>query len=438
MKITSKFLAVFMCLSIWGSGMVLPTFAAESEHEGGEILESLYIEQQEAMAIDESEIALQGQLNELYQIVEDAMQQPNNNVSSVYMNNRSESELRTYFDTYAGSYIDDNVLVVCVTNEDAMNQIDSELIRYRLVENSYNQLDECKDGLTVKYQELYQKYKSSTDKEIELLKSIGGFGVDEELNAVIVDIAGLTTEKEELFASLFGVSEKLIFQEVDVIGQATAGYKPGQHIRVITGRDGATIYYASVSIGYRAYHTMDSETEYGFATCGHGIMDSIDGNVYEGSSWTIIGTISDWMYEGSVDASFVKLSSGNSITMTTMYSDDTGTTTGGDAIATYVYMTSVAKGATVYKVGATTFKTSAEVTNTNYDIVLEDGTTFSNMTKTESFCDHGDSGGLVYMYYNEGYKPAGLVTGMGGWWLTSYSVYTKASEVVSKMGIYPY
>lgn len=438
MKITSKFLAIFMCLSICGSGMVLPTFAAESEHEGGEILESLYIEQQEAMAIDESEVALQGQLNELYQFVEDVMQQHNDNVASVNTYNRTESEIRTYSDTYAGSYIDDNVLVVCVTNEDAMNQIDSALVRYRLVENSYNELDECKAGLTIKYRELYQKYKSSTDKEIELLKSIAGFGVDEELNAVIVDIAGLTAEKETLFSSLFGVDENLIFREVGDIGQDATGYKPGQPIRVITGREGTTVYYTSLSIGYRAYRTIDSGTEYGFATCGHGIMNSIDGNVYEGNSWTVIGTISTSMNEGSVDASFVKLSSDNSITMTTMYSDDKGTTTGGDAIATYVYMTSVAKGSTVYKVGATTYKTSAEVTNTNYDFVLDDGRTFNNMTKTESFCDQGDSGGLVYMYYNEGYKPAGLVKGMGGWWLSAYSVYVKASEVVNEMSIYPY
>lgn len=166
-------------------------------------------------------------------------------------------------------------------------------------------------------------------------------------------------------------------------------------------------------------------------------MNSIDGKVYEGNAWTSIGTISDWMYAGSVDASFVKLSSGNSITMTTKYSDDEGTQTGGDSIVPNYYMTSVAKGSTVYKVGATTFKTSAEVTNTNYDFTV-DGTTFSNMTKTKDFCDKGDSGGLVYMYYNGGYKPAGLVKGMGGWWLWSYSVYVKASEVVSAMSIYPY
>lgn len=437
MKITNKFLAVFMCLSILVSGTVLPAYAAEIEQDGGEILETLYIEQQEAMVADENEAALQGELNELYQIIENSMKENSDNNPSVYSHNRGESETGLYSDTYAGSYIDENVLIVCVTSEDAMNMIDSELIQYRLVGNSYNELDECKTGLTVKYQELYQTYKSTTGAELELLKSIAGFGVDEELNAVIVDIVELTAEKEALFVSLFGVNDNLAFQEAGAIGQDSTSYKPGEHIRVITARNGSTITYSSLSIGYRAYRTTSSGTEYGFATCGHGIMNSIDGKVYEGNAWTSIGTISDWMYEGSVDASFVKLSSGNSITMTTKYSDDEGTETGGDSIVPNYYMTSVAKGSTVYKVGATTFKTSAEVTNTNYDFTVN-GTTFSNMTKTKDFCDKGDSGGLVYMYYNGGYKPAGLVKGMGGWWVFSYSVYTKAVEVVNEMSIYPY
>ncbi len=438
MKITNKFLAVFICLLILVSGTILPAYAAESEQEGGEILESLYIAQQEALTIDEDEIALQGQLNNLYQTVEKAMQNPTDNISSAYSYNRDAADVKTYSDTYAGSYIDDNVLVVCVTDKTAMNQVDSSLIQYRLVENSYNNLDECKSGLTVKYQELYQSYKSTTGEEIELLKSIAGFGVDEELNAVIVDIADLTAEKETLFISLFGANDNLVFQEAGATGQDSTSYKPGQRIRVITARDGSTVTYSLLSIGYRAYRSTSSGTEYGFATCGHGIKNSLDGNVYS-SSGAVVGTISAWRYSGSVDASFVKLSSGNSITITTMYSDEDGSTSGGDSIVPNYYMTSVAKGSTVYKVGATTYRTSAEVTNTNYDFTPSDtGVTFTNLTKTKSFCEGGDSGGMVYMYYNGGYKPAGIIKGMGGWWLWSYSVYVKASEVVSAMSIYPY
>lgn len=438
MKNTSKFLVILMCLSLLVSGTVLPAYAAENRQDGGEILESLYNQQQAAMVVDEDEVTLQGELNDLYQFVEKTMQEISSNNPSVYSNNRDTTTFRTYTDKYAGSYIDDNVLIVCVTSEDAMNQIDAELIQYRLVSNSYNDLDSWKSGLTAKYQELYQEYKNSAGKELALLKSIAGFGVDEELNAVIVDIANLTSEKEALFISLFGENENLIFQEAGATGHDTTAYKPGQRIRVITKREGNTVTYSLLSIGYRAYRTTSSGTEYGFATCGHGIKNSLDGNVYS-STGAVVGTISAWRYSGSVDASFVKLSSGNSITMTTMYSNDEGSTSGGDSIVPNYYMTSVAKGSTVYKVGATTYRTSAEVTNTNYDFTPSDtGVTFTNLTKTKSFTDSGDSGGMVYMYYNGGYKPAGLVKGSGGWWLWSYSVYVKASEVVSAMSIYPY
>lgn len=438
MKTTRKFLAVFVCLSILVSGAVLPTYAAECGQDGGKHLEALYIEQQKATAVDEDEAALQGELNELYQAIENSMQANNINSPSVYSQNREAAVTKSYSDTYAGSYIDNQMLVVCVTSADAMNEIDSTLIKYRLVDNSYNELDNCKSGLTAKYQELYQEYKRTTGNEIALLESIAGFGVDEELNAVIVDIAGLTTEKEALFISLFDTNDNIVFQEAGAIGQDSASYKPGQRIRVITARNGSTVTYSLLSIGYRAYRTTSSGTEYGFATCGHGIKNSLDGKVYS-SGGAVVGTISAWRYSGSVDASFVKLSSGNSITMTTMYSNKDGSTSGGDSIVPNYYMTSVAKGSIVYKVGATTYRTSAKVTNTNYDFTPSDtGITFTNLTKTKSFTDSGDSGGMVYMYYNGGYKPAGLVKGSGGAWLWAYSVYVKASEVVGAMSIYPY
>lgn len=100
-------------------------------------------------------------------------------------------------------------------------------------------------------------------------------------------------------------------------------------------------------------------------------------------------------------------------------------------------MTTVPKGSTVYKVGSTTYKTSATVKSTNYSTTL-DGVSFTNLTKTSAFVDAGDSGGLVYMYFNGKYNSAGIVTAMGGWWIFSFSLYTKAVEVADQMSIYPY
>lgn len=431
MKKKNSILIMITCLSLLISGIMLPAYATNSRDDGGSILESLYAAQQEEVAAIEDKMILQGQLNELAQAIANSMQEP----TSTYVDG-TFAETK-YSDTYAGSYIDEDVLVVCVTRGDAMNQIDSPLVSYRLVENSYSELLDCKSTLTAKYQDLYQVYESSSSEEFVLLDSIAGFGVDEELNAVIVDIAGLTDEKEALFEALFETNENLIFQEVGATNQLQTSYKPGVGISVITGRNGSTIEISYLSMGYRAYRTTSSGTEYGFATCAHGIKDSIDGKVYERNATTVIGTISDWTYEGSVDASFVKLSSGNSVTMTTMYSDENGNTAGGDTIEENWYMSNVVKGSNVNKVGATTFKTQAKVTNVNYDFTVG-GTVFTNLTKTESFSDHGDSGGMVYMYNNGSYKPAGLIKGGGGAWIFSYSVYVKAQEVINEMNVWPY
>lgn len=431
MKKKNGILIMITCLSLLISSIMLPAYATHSRDDGGSILESMYTAQQEEVAAIDDEMILQGQLNELAQAIANSMQEP----TSTYVDG-AFAETR-YSDAYAGSYIDGDVLVVCVTRGEAMNQIDSPLVSYRLVENSYSELLDCKSTLTAKYQDLYHVYASSSGEEFVLLDSIAGFGVDEELNAVIVDIAGLTDEKAALFEALFEVSENLIFQEVGATNQLHSSYKPGVGICVITGRNGSTIEVAELSMGYRAYRTTSSGTEYGFATCAHGIKDSIDGKVYEGNVATVIGTISDWEFGGSVDASFVKLKTGNSIVMTTMYSNDKGSTTGGDEIEENWYMSRVVKGSTVNKVGATTYKTQAKVTAENYDTTIE-GTAFTNMTKTEGFSDHGDSGGMVYMYNNGSYKPAGLIMGGGGTWIFSHSIYVKAQEVINEMNVWPY
>lgn len=83
--------------------------------------------------------------------------------------------------------------------------------------------------------------------------------------------------------------------------------------------------------------------------------------------------------------------------------------------------------------GATSFKTSAKVLNTKY-IYTVNGVKFTNLTKTEDFCQPGDSGGLVYTYYDSQYQPCGIVKGKG----SGYTVYVKASEIGSAINAYPY
>ena len=189
-------------------------------------------------------------------------------------------------------------------------------------------------------------------------------------------------------------------------------------------------------MGYRAYrNTSESVTGFqnGFVTCGHGVIDSVDKKIYSSSSFsTVIGTVEASMYSGSVDASFVKKNSGVAIDTSVQY-DKNGGTSNTDSIATYEYMESVAKGSTVNKVGAATYKTSAKVISTNYTVTTS-GTKFTNTTKTEKFGESGDSGGIVYRYYNSKYVPAGIMKASN----ESYSFYVKASEILKYMDIYAY
>lgn len=110
-----------------------------------------------------------------------------------------------------------------------------------------------------------------------------------------------------------------------------------------------------------------------------------------------------------------------------------GSEENGDKIEKNNYMTSVAKGSRVYKVGATTYRTAATVKNTKWSGIVED-CILKNLASTGKFSDEGDSGGLVYTLYKNKYIPAGIITAGD----KNMSTYTKASEIVSAINVYPY
>lgn len=407
---------------------IAPVYAEHEKRSGASILESLYNSEKEALIADPDELALQNELIELYQIID----------TDALVKSGEKGSLPVYSEAYGGCYISNGKLVVCSTKGSAAEKDVSPLLCSQTVSHSYNELLSCNEMLLAKQQKLLNDIDMLNEDEQAVLSSIVGFGIDEELNAIVVDVIKITDNYENDFFSLFGFEdEPIVFQEVGAHTQEAATYKPGRAIYVITERNGSSVSYSRISIGYKAFYRLTSYDEYGFTSCGHGVKDSVDGNVYSNSSLTnIIGTRRRYRFSGSTDVSFIKLSSGNSVTMQTHYSNDQGSTSNGDIISGS-YMTTVPKGSTVYKVGSTTYKTSATVKSTNYSTTL-DGVSFTNLTKTSAFVDAGDSGGLVYMYFNGKYNSAGIVTAMGGWWIFSFSLYTKAVEVADQMSIYPY
>lgn len=64
--------------------------------------------------------------------------------------------------------------------------------------------------------------------------------------------------------------------------------------------------------------------------------------------------------------------------------------------------------------------------------------TLKHLTKTELFSNPGDSGGIVYTYYDNKNIPCGIIHGHSAGALTDYSYYVKASEIVNALGAEPY
>jgi len=111
-------------------------------------------------------------------------------------------ENAVYKDCYAGAYIAEGKLVVCITDEAEMKENTAD-VEYRLIKYTYNELSELSDKFVDIYTEACNTYPEGT-MEHDLLISIEGWGVDEETNAIEVDIVDGNKEKEKMFKKLFG------------------------------------------------------------------------------------------------------------------------------------------------------------------------------------------------------------------------------------------
>ena len=427
-------IACTLCISMLLGLISLPgtstVHAQESAGRGAALLEEMCEQEQAENTIDEETLETQDELNETYAEIEDNM---------ILSETKDPDGIETvYEDEYAGSYIDDDKLVVCMTEkQDADKDIceNAENVEYRVVEYSYNELSALQDELSETYSDLYDRYPAGSEEK-DLLSSISGFGVDEELNALVVEIVNLTKDKKAVFENLFGAHNEIVLRRTESIPENCSTYCPGKGIYVITKRKKTYVEYNTLSIGYRAYRKTKNGKQYGFVTAAHGCQGSIDKNIYVSDKFNnVIGKIIKQQNSGSVDACFVEIDKNHLVGTTTQYSNVLGETKNGDKIAKDCYMKSVSKGSRVYKVGVTTYRTAATIKNTKWNDTIE-GIRYKNLTLTSGFCDKGDSGGLVYTQYKGEYVPAGIIKGHDKKEKTSF--YIKATEIISALNVYPY
>jgi len=330
-----------------------------------------------------------------------------------------------YPNYYGGMYINsDGELIIQVTKDDNLNKtktdnkynsyinsVDSKNIKY--VENSYNALEKINNEIIAYF----------TNNGEKINGFIGNY-IDVYSNHVIVELKNNSIEEQNEFKEKVINSELITFVKSEE-KSLTASYNAGaKYTFSYSKTEGNTIkfYTNSCSIGYRAKRKGVS----GFVTAGHcfyGINASLS-----------IGTIQKSFYNQTMDAAFVAIGSGNSITnnlnVTNYMTQSLNTSNAG-------YITT---GTMVGKVGASSGYQSGTVQSTNYSTTSDDGIYHTNMIKASNYNIDGDSGGPVFKI-GTSTNPVGTVIGVtslgpiGGGNMTAFY---NADSIATALGITRY
>lgn len=326
----------------------------------------------------------------------------------------TETDKLIYPDYYGGAYIDDNgEFVVCAVAENAKEKqsnlksikenINSSDFVVKNVTYSYNELEDMMEFLN--------EYKQSNHNS-KITENWSGHFLSDRDNAIFVELNGMDDELISLFRKEVTDSSMITFINSGAQGVNCANLNPGRIINNPTiGISG--------SMGYRARN----DGKIGFVTAAHvGFM----GDIIKGKSSTI-GKVTARQNWGSVDASFVEITSEHNPTNILDGTDVTLSTS----------IKNPSQGSTVHKRGATTGHSSGVIRSTNASKEF-DKSLFTNLTLTSLNADSGDSGGIVYYIETSGASATRYTSGIVKGLDNNGTYYTKASLINSALGIKRY
>lgn len=334
-----------------------------------------------------------------------------------------------YPDNYGGTYINENdeLVIQLVRNEKNINSLkynsssgeisldDSVIKEY--VEHSYNDLNDINDLIT----------KYFLKNGVKNTNFVANY-VDVFSNKVIVELKNISLEEQEKFKNEVIDSDLIEFKLGERIS-TTATYKAGSRYTYDAAfeKDGKTInkMNSSCSVGARAKRNG----AVGYITAGHcfGYMD------YTVTSSKINnGTYVTRSYSSSMDAAFVKLSSGNSLSndLNDMgYQASFINTTGQNY---FISGTMVGKDGYAGKFG------SGIIGSLNYSVTDNDGYYHSGLVKANITTILGDSGGPVFtistLTLKEGAPLIGIIS-VGG---TNVLGFYEYNRIVTALGLTKY
>ncbi|MBE6938777.1 MAG: hypothetical protein E7460_09620 [Ruminococcaceae bacterium] len=338
-----------------------------------------------------------------------------------------------YPDWYAGAYIDDSgELVVLVTDysKDTLALICSATrssVNTLFAPRSLNELMYQQSLMMSKIMSfLRQKMNNSQkldNKLIFMIDSFVGVGISQEDNLIFVELSNSSQANRDAFTKHISSYPGIEFREVETVDSLEDPVKAEPRERGIHYQGGYLGILADpASIGYRARYNGVN----GLVTAGHCVTE-VGQNIG-------IGIVRFKQFSGSLDVAFIELYQGETVSHMTA-----------DGIPMSGYIYDPPENASVYFRGAATgYMLNGTVASTMYSGIAFDSEThqpvslsdmlrinYSNGTTVD-----GDSGGLVYIYYNNSYRAVGINHGLPAF--LSGSVATKAANISGVAGITAY
>ncbi len=386
-KILAIAVALIFMLSTWGG--LDSVLAAEADADAdvpvNEVADSTYV-----------------QLQEVLETIAVNIEQPTKSDVDMTFNYKKHPE------SYAGSYVDGDKVVVLMKNgmakhKDLENFIREARSQGRVVvftaRYSFNELNYLMNTLN-----LYKKYNKDA-----IAKQFNLYWLDVMNNRIVVELDQYSEEVVSQFKSRVSDSDAIFFKQLEGNIKKEAKLKCGNKISSNSSNS---------SISYRA----KLGNEEGIVVSGHA-AGSIGSNFYHYG--TYCGKVKKLQVYGPVDAAFVKVSSG--------FVPSNELQNSGTYLSTMLSNPGV--GTYVNKRGYKTGHTGGHILSTNVTITL-DGDHHWNLSSANYQSDHGDSGGIVYTYISAQNKR--LTVGLHVAAVGNTRYYSKASEVNAALGVTRY
>ncbi|MFQ9871481.1 MAG: hypothetical protein ACLRVT_00080 [Oscillospiraceae bacterium] len=296
---------------------------------------------------------------------------------------KEPESLQPYYpDEYGGEYIDDDKLVIQLTENTPENQA------------KYRELCGNSDKVVFEKVTYSLNYLNSLESQAELLSkdfAVTGYGVKRQENKFMIAV-----EQQDLTA----VQQRLMRQR----SSAPIEIVEGEYAQTLaTSLPGGTAITNEKGSGLSVCMTGYYQGSPALVTCGHGKTEVGKSMKYGGSK---IGTVSIVKYQNNYygDYSITKLDSVGYLFSSVKSQYGTKTISGTRATVS---------GASVARYGDTTKYDYGVVSITNYTILYMDGYNIKGLTvmsQTTKDASYGDSGGCVYTQGSPTYV-TGIISG---------------------------